>query len=236
MTEAKHRRPIRSFVRREGRITKAQKQALETLWPLYGLTCHSGIAASWQNDIQNPVILEIGFGMGDSLVEMAKSNPDKNFIGVDVHRPGVGACLQSIHREQLTNLKLFCDDVNDVLNQAIPDQSLDVIQLFFPDPWPKQRHHKRRLIQVDFVKLLHQKLKPKGTLHIATDWKNYAEHIQRVVNASGLFLPLSAHDLSVVSLPRGDATSSIFLFRPTTKFEQRGKRLGHDIWDFIYRA
>jgi len=228
MTEEKHRRPIRSFVRREGRITKAQKQALGELWPLYGLTRHSGTTVLLQSDIRKPVILEIGFGMGDSLVEMAKSNPDKNFIGVEVHRPGVGACLQGIHREQLTNLKLFCDDVNDVLNQAISDQSLDVIQIFFPDPWPKQRHHKRRLIQPDFVKLLHQKLKPSGILHIATDWKNYAEHIQRVMAISGLFLSFSFRDREV--------GSSIFLSRPTTKFEQRGKRLGHEIWDFIYRA
>ncbi len=221
MNDALSYRPIRSFVRREGRMTRAQKQALEELWPLYGLTCEHTLENCFSNrkNVRNPVVLEIGFGMGESLVEMAKLNPNKNFIGVDVHRPGVGSCLQNIHREQLANLKLFCDDVNDVLTKVIPDHSLDTIQIFFPDPWPKKRHHKRRLIQPNFVTLLHKKLKPNGTLHIATDWENYAEHIQKVVNEFGLFTSLSSSP-----------------FRPITKFEQRGKRLGHDIWDFYYDA
>ena len=137
MTEEKHRRPIRSFVRREGRITKAQKQALETLLPLYGLTCHSGIAALLQSDIRKPVVLEIGFGMGQSLLENAKAQPQHDFIGIEVHRPGVGNLLAQLHEACLRNIRIFNEDAVIVLEQAIPDNSLSGVQIFFPDPWPK---------------------------------------------------------------------------------------------------
>ena len=211
----KKQRPIRSFVRREGRLTPAQNHALEKLWEVYGFSSDSTQAIS----IPAHTILEIGFGMGQSLILQAKHNPDKNYIGIEVHRPGIGSLLLNIQKENLKNLKIFNKDAVEVLSQNIPDHSLEAIQIFFPDPWPKKRHHKRRLIQPEFVKLLHQKLKPNGLLHIATDWENDAEQILEVLNHSRLFNKVEeAHD------------------RPTTKFETRGLKLGHGVWDLLFRA
>ncbi len=209
------RRPIRSFVRREGRLTTAQSHALENLWEIYGLNPAPNELLS----INENTVLEIGFGMGQSLIIQAKNNLDKTYIGIEVHRPGIGSILLNIQKESLTNIKIINKDAVEVLNQHIPDNSLFGIQIFFPDPWHKKRHHKRRLIQAEFVQLLHRKLKPNGLLHIATDWENYMEHILDVVNNSGLFTNVDfEHD------------------RPTTKFETRGRKLGHGVWDLLFRA
>ena len=208
-------RPIRSFVRREGRLTTAQAHALENLWKIYGLNP----APNELLLINDNTVLEIGFGMGLSLITQAKNNPDKSYIGIEVHRPGIGSILLHIQKENLANLKVINKDAVEILKNNIPDHSLAGIQIFFPDPWHKKRHHKRRLIQPEFVQLLHQKLKPNGLLHIATDWENYAEHIVDVINHSNLFKKTDdPHD------------------RPTTKFETRGLKLGHGVWDLLCRA
>jgi len=218
----KEARIIRSFVRRRQQwMTPRQAKGLETSWTLYGLTLEAGFLASEAEEY----ILEIGFGMGQSLAIMAQQNPEKKFIGVEVHKPGVGALLAEIKEQQINNIQIFNNDVNDVLKQCIKDESLSKVQIFFPDPWPKKRHHKRRLIQADFIKILHLKLKPGGLLHLATDWQNYAEQMLAVLEGDpnfinsageGKFLP-HRHD------------------RPMTKFERRGLNLGHDVWDLLYQ-
>ena len=161
--------------------------------------------------------------MGKSLVEMAAAAPEKNFIGIEVHRPGVGACLSSAQDAGITNLRLFCHDAVEVLGQMIPDQSIDTLQLFFPDPWHKARHHKRRIVQPAFVQMLRPKLKIGGVFHMATDWENYAEHMLEVMNAAEGFVNTVEGDYA----PRPDS-------RPLTKFEQRGHRLGHGVWDLLF--
>ncbi len=219
-------RRIRSFVRREGRLTKGQERALTQLWPVMGVE-FSGqmldLATLFGREA--PVVLEIGFGMGASLVEMAKAAPEKNFIGIEVHRPGVGACLTSAEEAGVTNLRLFCHDAVEVLEQMIPDQSIDTLQLFFPDPWHKSRHHKRRIVQAPFVQMLRPKLKLGGLFHMATDWQNYAEQMLEVMSVAEGFTNTSAFGDYV---PRPDA-------RPLTKFEQRGHRLGHGVWDLVFQ-
>ena len=219
-------RRIRSFVRREGRLTKGQERALTQLWPVMGVE-FSGqmldVATLFGREA--PVVLEIGFGMGASLVEMAKAAPEKNFIGIEVHRPGVGACLTSAEEAGVTNLRLFCHDAVEVLEQMIPDQSIDTLQLFFPDPWHKSRHHKRRIVQPPFVQMLRPKLKLGGLFHMATDWQNYAEQMLEVMSVAEGFTNTSAFGDYV---PRPDA-------RPLTKFEQRGHRLGHGVWDLVFQ-
>ncbi len=219
-------RRIRSFVRREGRLTKGQERALTQLWPVMGVE-FSGqmldLATLFGREA--PVVLEIGFGMGASLVEMAKAAPEKNFIGIEVHRPGVGACLTSAEEAGVTNLRLFCHDAVEVLEQMIPDQSIDTLQLFFPDPWHKSRHHKRRIVQAPFVQMLRPKLKLGGLFHMATDWQNYAEQMLEVMSVAEGFPNTSAFGDYV---PRPDA-------RPLTKFEQRGHRLGHGVWDLVFQ-
>ena len=219
-------RRIRSFVRREGRLTKGQERALTQLWPVMGVE-FSGqmldLATLFGREA--PVVLEIGFGMGASLVEMAKAAPEKNFIGIEVHRPGVGACLTSAEEAGVTNLRLFCHDAVEVLEQMIPDQSIDTLQLFFPDPWHKSRHHKRRIVQAPFVQMLRPKLKLGGLFHMATDWQNYAEQMLEVMSVAEGFTNTSAFGDYV---PRPDA-------RPLTQFEQRGHRLGHGVWDLVFQ-
>ena len=219
-------RKIRSFVLREGRLTKGQQHALDTYWADYGL--HYQPTALTLSDVfsrANPVVLEIGFGMGKSLVQMAKAAPEKDFIGIEVHRPGVGACLSEAVAQQVKNLKVFEHDAVEVLEHTIADNSLDTVQLFFPDPWHKKRHHKRRIVQPEFVQLLRRKLKPGGVFHMATDWENYAEHMLEVMLAAEGFTNLSA-DNTYVERPE---------HRPLTKFEQRGQRLGHGVWDLMFK-
>ena len=172
------KRGVRSFVLRQGRMTKGQSKALIELMPVYGLTVDTGavdLREIFQNS--NKVCLEIGFGMGESLLTQAATNPDWNYVGVEVHRPGIGHLLMGIDQRQLANVRVFGQDTVEVLNRSIVKRSLDAIQVFFPDPWPKKRHHKRRLVNDAFIELTATKLKPGGVIHIATDWPHYAEEI-----------------------------------------------------------
>lgn len=218
-------RTIRSYVRREGRMTDRQKRALENFWPRYGLSLDQRVidlACVFGRD--KPCVLEIGFGMGESLLAQAQENPDTNFIGIEVFRIGVGALLASCAESGVENIRIFNADAVEVLRQCIPDHSLDRVQLFFPDPWPKKRHHKRRLVQPDFASLVAQKLKPDGIFHMATDWENYAEHMMAVLESSSEFRNLAGPNQFS---PRPST-------RSLTKFETRGLRLGHGVWDLLY--
>jgi tRNA (guanine-N7-)-methyltransferase len=220
-------RPIRSFVRREGRISKAQLSAWERLWPIYGFESSEPGFISFESLFSRlaDTILEIGFGDGHSLAEMAKNAPEKNFIGVEVYRTGVGNLLALIEKYNLSNVRIFCADAIEVLTRKIPDNSLTTLQLFFADPWPKVRHHKRRIVQASFVKLVSQKLKSVGTFHLATDWMDYAYHMMAILGDSVDFVNISGADQFT---PRPD-------FRPITKYEKRGLRLGHQTWDLIFQ-
>ena len=224
-TDKARHRTIRSFVRRAGRLTPSQERALEELWPSYGVDFSPQLL-----DFDTifgrsaPVVLEIGFGNGDSLVQQALENPGMNFLGIEVHEPGVGHCLLKAHEVGLPNLKLSKHDAIDVLTQQLPPESLQRINIYFPDPWPKKRHHKRRMIQPSFLELIHSRLITDGTLHVATDWANYAEHIDDVLAHSPLFR----------CDERREHEGSEPLDRPETKFERRGLRKGHRIWDWRF--
>jgi tRNA (guanine-N7-)-methyltransferase len=205
-------RPIRSYVLRQGRTTPAQKRALDELLPKYGIAFSEERIAS-----ARPLVLEIGSGMGETTVEIAAAHPEVDFIAVEVHGPGVGSLLNRIQSRELKNLRVIRHDAIDVLEDMIADASLAAIHLFFPDPWPKKRHHKRRLVQPAFAALAARKLKAGGILHAATDWPDYAEHMQQVFSA--------------VLQP---ATKGL-VERPVTKFEARGRRLGHPIRELFFR-
>lgn len=223
--EGKYIRKVRSFVKREGRLTKGQAAALERSWPTMGLTHSQGLLNLTEVfGREAPTVLEIGFGMGRSLVAMAKAAPEKNFIGIEVHRPGVGACLLEAEEAEVSNLRVYEHDAVEVLADCVADGSLATVQVFFPDPWHKKRHHKRRLIQPEFVDLLRKKLAIGGVLHLATDWQNYAEHMLEVMQAAPKWRNLAADNTYV---PRPEE-------RPLTKFEQRGERLGHGVWDLKF--
>ncbi len=225
MDEQQNRRTIRSFVKRAGRLTPSQQKALDELWPNYGIN-YSPEVLQLDTVFNNrgPLVLEIGFGNGDSLVQQAAENPDKNFIGIDVHDPGVGHCLLRAHDTGIENLRLVIHDAIDVLNDQIPLDSLSRVNLYFPDPWPKKKHHKRRIVQHDFLGLIADRLSDAGTLNIATDWANYAEHIDEILAQSDRFHCTARieHD--------GDQP----LDRPRTKFERRGLKKGHRIWDWCF--
>jgi len=226
MKKIEKRRPIRSFVRREGRITPAQRYALDSLWEKYGIDYVDQVLNF--SEIFNReagLVLEIGFGNGESLLQMAVEAPELNFIGIEVHSPGVGNLLLGIEREACQNTRIISHDAVNVLEQMVGDACLDRVQIFFPDPWPKKRHHKRRLIQAGFVSLLHKKLKPNGVLHLATDWENYAQHMMEVLSASEGFRN---------RVSNGGFYADASSLRPVTKFEQRGLRLGHKIFDLIF--
>lgn len=223
--EAPHHRAIRSFVVRAGRMTEGQQRALTDNWPTYGLEMKNGpIDPATLFGDSRPVTLEIGFGMGDSLLEMAKRNPEKGFIGIEVHPPGVGRLLGRAAEEGVTNLRVYCEDAVEVLAQCIPDGSLAGLQLFFPDPWPKKRHHKRRIVQPAFAEAVRQKLSIGGTFHMATDWQPYAEHMMEVMSAApGYRNQAGEGEYS----PQPE-------WRPVTKFQRRGEKLGHGVWDLIF--
>ncbi|SEG78895.1 tRNA (guanosine(46)-N7)-methyltransferase TrmB [Marinobacterium lutimaris] len=218
-------RQVRSFVVRAGRMTEGQERALKENWPLYGLELSGGMLdfrELFGDD--RPVILEIGFGMGDSLIEMARQAPEKGFIGIEVHPPGVGRLLSRVREEGLENIRVFGEDAIEVLAQCIPDNSLAGLQLFFPDPWPKKRHHKRRIVQPEFAQTIRKKLAIGGVFHMATDWENYAEHMMEVMSAAeGYRNAAGAGEFS----PQPD-------WRPVTKFQKRGENLGHGVWDLMF--
>ena len=218
-------RKVTSFVLREGRLTKGQQKAIDDLWPQMGLDYQpEALDLSQTFGRQAPVVLEIGFGMGKSLVQMAKDAPDMDFIGIEVHKPGVGACLAEAHENGVNNLRVFEHDAVEVLNHCIADNSLARLQLFFPDPWHKKRHHKRRIVQPEFAETIRKKLAIGGVFHMATDWENYAEHMLQVMQAAPGYKNQSQQNDYV---PRPE-------HRPLTKFEQRGQRLGHGVWDLMF--
>lgn len=220
------RRRIRSFVRREGRLTPGQQKALDNYWPQYGLdTAGSVLDLSSVFQREAPTVLEIGFGNGASLAAMAAAAPEKNFIGIEVHRPGVGQLLKSVAEAGLDNVRVVSGDAVQFLDNRIADGTLSRVQVYFPDPWHKKRHHKRRLIQPAFVAHLGDKLRPGGELHLATDWQDYAEHMHAVMSVAEMFENCSEHGDYI---PRP-------AYRPETKFEQRGQRKGHGVWDLLYR-
>ena len=218
-------RRIRSFIRRQGRLTVGQSRALESLWPLYGLEPGHALDQQAVFGRKAPLILEIGYGNGDSLVTMASKTPESDFIGIEVHRPGVGHLLLKIEEQDVKNLRTYCADAIEILMQEIADGSLDRVQLFFPDPWHKTRHHKRRIVNEVFLDLLSQKLKPGGLFHAATDWEPYAEHMAETLEAHPQF----------VSIQSSSPYSERPAYRPETKFERRGHRLGHGVWDLLYQ-
>jgi len=216
---------IQSFVRRSGRLTLGQRTGLIDLWPQFGVDIPIGIIDlnSLFKKIQ-PITLEIGFGNGDSLLEMAINAPDQNFLGIEVYEAGIGRLINEANKHQLSNLKIIKADAVEVLEHHIKDDSFDTFQLFFPDPWHKKKHHKRRIIQTDFLDLISNKLQDGGTMHMATDWENYAEYMMVTLEKHPHFKnAMGAHKYSL----RPE-------HRPITKFERRGERLGHGVWDLIF--
>lgn len=219
------RREIKSFVMRAGRMTPGQQRGLDEGWPQFGLELENGpLDAAGLFGRSAPLTLEIGFGMGQSLLEMAAAAPEQDFIGVEVHRPGVGALLSGLLKQELSNVRVYSCDAIEVLRQCIADSSLDRVLLYFPDPWHKSRHHKRRIVNENFAALVLQKLKPGGILHMATDWEPYAEHMLEVMQQALGYRNLSASG-DWVERPAE---------RPVTKFERRGERLGHGVWDLKF--
>lgn len=220
------RKPIRSYVIRAGRMTDGQRSAFDSYWDSYGLSLHDGKLKFEQvYERAAPVVLEIGFGMGGSLLEMAKAEPEKDFLGIEVHPPGVGALINQAGKEEINNLRVFMADAIDVLDDCIPDDSLERFQLYFPDPWHKKKHHKRRIVQPEFIEKIKKKLKPEGVIHMATDWEHYADHMMEVLSA----------DKELANQAGEYVFSERPSFRPVTKFEKRGERLGHGVWDLLFK-
>jgi tRNA (guanine-N7-)-methyltransferase len=213
-------REIRSYVLRQGRTTPAQKRALEELLPEYGIAFSERLLS--REEIfrrKAPLVLEIGSGMGDTTAAMAQAHPEADFIAVEVHGPGVGSLLNRIEKDRLSNIRVVRHDAVAVLERMVPDGALAAVHIFFPDPWPKKRHHKRRLVQPSFVLLLKEKLSAGGIVHLATDWPDYAEQMETVFSGSVFF----------------EKAESGLMDRPATKFEARGKRLGNPIRDLYFR-
>ena len=225
MSDVKPLRKIQSFVKRSGRLSKAQSIGLNELWNDYGINLNGKLLNFEELFLnQNNVTLEVGFGNGDSLLEMAIQQPNQNFLGIEVYEAGVGRLINEVNKNQLANIKIIKDDAVEVLNDNIPDDSISHFQLFFPDPWHKKRHHKRRIVQTSFLDLLTKKLKNNGIVHIATDWENYAEHIMELLESHSHFKNC-AGDHIYSERPEQ---------RPLTKFENRGQKLGHGVWDIIF--
>lgn len=237
-------RRIKSFVLRQGRMTAGQQLAYDTLWLKYGLGNKLEDRFKQQQEAtpallnfeeifnnQNPVNLEVGFGMGDSLIEMASASPEINFLGIEVHTPGVGRILQRIEQKQLTNLRVLHADAIEILQQQIPDSSLNAVYLYFPDPWHKRRHNKRRIVSAHFIQLVHSRLQAGGVFHMATDWQDYAKYMlkeltQTMKENAAINLVNSSPNSDYIKRPK---------WRPETKFEGKGLRKGHKIWDLLYK-
>ena len=223
-TDRLSRRPVRSFVLRQGRMTDAQSRFLARMMPAIGIPYspqHVDFAAAFGRNA--PLVVEIGFGMGDSTAQIARAMPDTDFIGIEVHSPGVGNLCKLIDADGIVNLRIIQHDAVEVLQHMVPPASLDGVHVFFPDPWPKKRHHKRRLIQPPLVALLADRLKAGADLHCATDWEEYANQMLEVLSAEPRL-----ENTSIDYAPRPD-------YRPLTRFEQRGLRLGHGVWDLLFR-
>lgn len=218
-----HNRQIRSFVTRQARRSKAMAQNIQELWPIYGLDLRAPLRPEVVFGRQAPLTVEIGFGNGDALLALAHAHPERDFIGVEVYQIGIAQLLGGIKQHQLTNVRIYCADAVEVLTHCIANSCLQAVHLFFPDPWPKVRHHKRRLVQVNFVQLVQAKLVPHGILHMATDWEDYAQHMSNVMQrAVGWEQKIADPDY-------------IKQNRIQTKFAQRGQQLGHGTWDLIFR-
>ena len=225
MTEVKYLRKIQSFVRRSGRISKAQSIGLNELWHDYGVDLNEKKLDFNKLFLsKNNVTLEVGFGNGDSLLEMAIDQPNQNFLGIEVYEAGVGRLINEANKNKLSNLKIIKDDAVEALTNNILDDSISHFQLFFPDPWHKKKHHKRRIVQISFLDLLSKKLKKDGVVHIATDWENYAEHIMELLESHSHFKNCAGDHMYSLR-PKN---------RPLTKFENRGQKLGHGVWDIIF--
>ena len=227
MSEAKGHRKIQSFVKRSGRLSKAQSLGLNDLWSDFGVEINDKELINFDGvfEKQNDITLEVGFGNGDSLLEMAINQPHQNFIGIEVYEAGVGRIINEASKQNVSNLKIIKDDAVEVIANNIADESISHFQLFFPDPWHKKRHHKRRIVQTSFLDLLSRKLKINGTVHIATDWENYAEHIMETLEAHPHFKNIAG----------GHIYSERPKDRPLTKFENRGHKLGHGVWDLLFK-
>ena len=226
MSDAEQTLPqrIRSFIRRQGRLTPGQQQAIDHHWNTFCLDPKLDYDFTQVFGREAPLFLEIGFGNGDSLAKMAAANPDNDYIGIEVHKPGVGHLLILLNEQNISNVRIYCHDAIDILEHKLPDHSLAGLHLFFPDPWHKKKHHKRRIVRPSFVELLNKKLKTSGYFHAATDWQDYAESMLAVLSAdAGLSNTSPTHDYC--PCPE---------YRPLTKFEQRGIRLGHGVWDLIF--
>jgi tRNA (guanine-N7-)-methyltransferase len=226
-TQTQQPRAVRSFVTRAGRVTGAQQRALRELWPKYGVEFdvkRLDLDALFGRRAAR--VVEIGFGNGDHLAALAASHPQQDHLGIEVHRPGVGRLLLAIHERGLRNLRIVCHDAVAVLEEQIPPRSLDEVLILFPDPWPKKRHHKRRLIQSAFVAMLTERLKAGGMLRLATDWQPYAEQMLEVLDAVPQLCNVAAEERF---MPRPAE-------RERTRFEARGERLGHQVWDLAYRC
>lgn len=224
-TEKNFPQKIRSFIRRQGRITVAQQQALDQYSAKYCLDPKADYDFKEVFGRDAPLCMEIGFGNGDSLAQIAAANPDKDYIGIEVHRPGVGHLMLRLEQNGINNVRIYCHDAIEIIEQKIVDNSLDAVHLFFPDPWPKKKHHKRRIVRPSFIDLLVRKLKPGGYFHAATDWQNYAEAMLALLAVS--------NGLSNIS-PTDDYCERPG-YRSLTKFEQRGLRLGHPVRDLVFR-
>lgn len=226
-SEQPRRRGIKSYVLRAGRMTTAQTRGLEDVYPRLGITLQAGerldLDALFGRKARR--VVEIGFGMGASLLEQARQNPDTDFLGIEVHAPGVGKLLDELDKAGLTNVRVCREDAIRVLDEGLEAESIDTVQLFFPDPWPKKKHHKRRIVQLPFAEKIRRILTVNGTFHMATDWEPYAEYMVEVMREAPGFINTAEEGDYV---PRPD-------FRPQTKFETRGERLGHGVWDLIYR-
>lgn len=224
-SEAPYQRRIRSFVLRQGRLTKGQERALQTAWPTFGIeyTDQALNVSQAFGRTESKKILEIGFGMGDATAKIAQTLPDCDFLAVEVHTPGVGSLLKLMQEGDIQNIRIIQHDAVEVLQNMLADGSLDGVHIFFPDPWHKKRHHKRRLIQAEFVQLLCAKLKAGAYIHVATDWQEYAEWVLEVLQGESQ-LQNTASDYA-------EKPS----YRPLTKFENRGLKLGHGVWDLVFK-